>query len=112
MTLEACHHAQVLFGAFTSSYGSGNYLTNATYTVAGDLTTATKDGEIVSFDIANGRIEANVTIVQTGSTAVTCSAGNGFIETSPLTKTDPDAAYPTWTATFTKYLTHDSAASS
>lgn len=111
VALEACHHAQRLFDAFTSSYGEGNYLTAANYTVAGDLTTATKDGEIVSFDIANGRIEANVTIVQTGSTAVTCSAGSGFLETSPLTKNDPDGAYPTWTATFTKYLVHDSSAS-
>ena len=109
MNLEACHHAQVLFNAFTSNYGTGNYLTAANYTVAGDLTTATKDGDIVSFDIANGRIEANVTIVQTGSTTPTCSAVSGWYETAPLTKTEPDAAYPTWTATFTKYLTHDTA---
>lgn len=110
VNLEACHHAQTLFSAFTYS-GDGCYLTNANYTVGGDLTTATKDGEIVSFDIANGRIEANVTFVQTGSTPVTASAGTGFYETSPLTKNDPDAAYPTWTATYTKYLVHDSSAS-
>lgn len=110
-SLEACHHAQTLWSAFSEVTGSGCYLTNANYTVGGDLTTATKDGEIVSFDIANGKIEANITIVQTGATAPSVTPGTGFYVTSPLTKNDPDAAYPTWTATYTKYLVHDSSAS-
>lgn len=108
-TVEVCHHAQTLFSAFTLS-GDGCYLTSANYTISGSLTKATKDGETIAYDIADGKIEAQVEIVQTGATEPTFEAGTGFTITSPLTKTEGDAAYPTWTATVTKNLTHHTAA--
>lgn len=108
-TVDACHHAQTLFSAFTLS-GVGCYLTSANYTISGSLTKATKDGETVAYDIADGKIEAQVEIVQTGATEPSFAAGADFTITSPLTKTDGDAAYPTWTATVTKNLTHHTGA--
>ena len=108
-TVEVCHHAQTLFSAFTLS-GDGCYLTSANYTISGSLTKATKDGETIAYDIADGKIEAQVEIVQTGATEPSFAAGTDFTITSPLTKTEGDAAYPTWTATVTKNLTHHTAA--
>ena len=108
-TVEVCHHAQTIFSAFTLS-GDGCYLTSANYTISGSLTKATKDGVTIAYDIADGKIEAQVEIVQTGATEPTFEAGTGFTITSPLTKTEGDAAYPTWTATVTKNLTHHTAA--
>lgn len=108
-TVKVCHHAQILFSAFTLS-GVGCYLTSANYTISGSLTKATKDGETVAYDIADGKIEAQVEIVQTGETEPSFAAGADFTITSPLTKTEGDAAYPTWTATVTKNLTHHTAA--
>ena len=108
-TVEVCHHAQTLFSSFTLS-GNGCYLTSANYTISGSLTKATKDGETIAYDIADGKIEAQVEIVQTGATEPTFDAGTDFTITSPLTKTEGDAAYPTWKATVTKNLTHHTAA--
>ena len=108
-TVKVCHHAQTLFSAFTLS-GDGCYLTSANYTISGSLTKATKDGETIAYDIADGKIEAQVEIVQTGATEPTFEAGTEFTITSPLTKSEGDAAYPTWTATVTKNLTHHTGA--
>ena len=108
-TVKVCHHAQILFSAFTLS-GVGCYLTSANYTISGSLTKATKDGETVAYDIADGKIEAQVEIVQTGTAEPSFATGADFTITSPLTKTAGDAAYPTWTATVTKNLTHHTAA--
>lgn len=108
-TVEVCHHAQILFSAFSLT-GDGCYLTSANYTISGSLTKATKDGEIVAYDIIDGKVEAVVEIVQTGAGAPTFAAGTDFTITSPLTKTEADSAYPTWTATVTKNLVHHTAA--
>lgn len=107
--VEVCHHAQTLFSAFSLS-GDGCYLTSANYTISGSLTKATKDGETIAFDIADGKIEAQVEIVQTGTAAPTFAAGTDFTITSPLTKTEGDAAYPTWAATVTRNLVHHTGA--
>lgn len=107
--VEVCHHAQILFSAFSLT-GDGCYLTSANYTISGSLTKATKDGEIVAYDIIDGKVEAVVEIVQTGTAAPTFAPGTDFRLTSPLTKTEADSAYPTWTATVTKNLVHHTAA--
>lgn len=108
-SVEVCHHAQILFSAFSLT-GAGCHLTSANYTISGSLTKATKDGETIAYDISDGKIEAQVEIVQTGTAAPTLTPGEGFEVTSPLTKSEGDAAYPTWSATLTKRLTHHSAA--
>ena len=104
LSLAKWHDAQILGEAFEID-GSGCYLNGCNYTISGELTKATVDGTCVAHDIQNGRIECQVTIVQSGSTAPTLTAGTGWKVTSPLTPDNPDEDYPTWTATVTKYLT-------
>ena len=59
--VNVCHHAQILWGAFTLS-GQGCYLTQASYTASGSLTKATKDGETIAYDISDGQLQASITI--------------------------------------------------
>lgn len=107
-TVEVCHHAQILFGAFSLT-GAGNYLTQANYTVSGDLTKATKEGETVAWDIANGQIKAALTIVSVGETAPTVTPGDGWTMTTPLTLEQGDAAYNSYTCELTLPLVHATA---
>lgn len=110
-TVKVCHHAQILWEAFTLS-GSGCYLSTANYTVSATLSKAQKDGGTVAFDVADGQIVANVTIQQTGSTDPTFAAGSGWVITSPLTASRADSSLKTWTATVSKYLEHDAVTTS
>lgn len=102
-SLPKTHHAHILFGAFTLS-GAGCHLTAANYTASAGVTKATKDGAVLAHDVGEGKIEAAVTIVQTGSAAPSLSVGEGWSITSPLAMTNPDADYPTYGATLTRYL--------
>lgn len=104
ISLKKWHDAQILGEAFSLS-GTGCYLNGCNYTVSCDVTKATVDGVIVAHDVENGRIEVQVTIVQSGSTAPTVTAASGWVVTSPLTTDNPDEDYPSWTCTVTKYLT-------
>ena len=104
ITLLKWHDAQILGSAFALS-GTGCYLNGCNYSAKCDLTKATVDGNCVAHDVQNGRIEVQVTVVQTGSTSPTITAASGWEVTSPLTTDNPDEDYPTWTATLTKYLT-------
>ena len=80
----------------------------ANYTAGGTISRATKDGETVSYDVTDGKLEVQITILQTSSTKPnTLSCGAEWTITSPFTCSNPDADYPTWTATFSKYLTHE-----
>lgn len=103
ITLKKWHDAQIIGSAFTLG-GSGCYLNGCNYTARCDVTKATVDGNIVAHDVQNGRIEVQVTIVQTGSTAPTITPGSNWIITSPLTTDNPDEDYPTWNCTLTMYL--------
>jgi hypothetical protein len=92
-----------------SSFGSACYNTACNYTIGGDLTLAEKDGKVVSYDIANARVEANITVLQTTNVAPTASSSVGdWRLTAPLTANCANAALPTWTCTYTKFLSHDS----
>lgn len=66
------------------------------------------NGEPVASDVTEGMITASVTITQTGSTEPTVAAGSDWQITAPLACTNPDANYPTWACTLTKYLQKDS----
>lgn len=102
-SLPKTHHAHILFSAFTLS-GEGCHLTAANYTASAGVTKATKDGAVLAHDVGEGKIEAVVTIVQTGAAAPSLAAGEGWSITSPLAMTNPDADYPTYSATLTRYL--------
>lgn len=103
VTLKRWHDAQILGSAFTLG-GTGCYLNGCNYTAQCDLTKATVEGTTVAHDVQNGRIEVQVTIVQTGSTVPTVTAASGWTVTAPLTTENPDEDYPKWTCTLTKYL--------
>jgi hypothetical protein len=91
--------------------GEGCYLQTANYTASATITKATKDGVCIAHDVVEGRIEATVEIKQTGSASPSITAGSGWKITSPLTCTNPDADYPTYSATLTKYINRTGASS-
>ena len=109
-SLSLKHHAQILFSAFTLA-GTGVHLTGASYEISGNINVVTIDGVPIAFDVTQGKIEVSVTIKQCGEATPVLSAGTGFEITSPLASSNPDADYPTWTATLTQYLTKSDAAS-
>lgn len=102
-TLTTKHHAQILFSAFSLS-GTGCHLVSAEYTISGSINVITKDLVPIAFDVIQGKIEVSVTIKQTGTTAPTLAAGSDFQIVSPLAESNPDAEYPTFTATLVCYL--------
>lgn len=57
--------------------------------------------------MVDGQLTVNLTILQTDSTAPTVTAGQDWVITAPLTCSNPDADYPSWTCTLSRYLTHD-----
>lgn len=103
VTVGPCQHAKILFSCATLG-GTGCYLQSANYSGSCTLGRATKDGDTIAAGVAGGRITAALTIIQTGSAVPTLTAGSGWDITAPLSCTNPDADYPTWTATLTKYL--------
>lgn len=105
-TLKACHHAQILWSAFTLS-GTGCYLQSANYTAGGTISRGTKNGETISYDVTDGKLEVNINILQTGNTKPSVTAGSDWTITAPLNCSNPDSDYPSWTCTLSRYLTHD-----
>lgn len=61
-TLEQCHHAQILWSAFTLG-GEGCYLQTANYQAGGTISRGTKNGETISYDVTDGKLEVQVTIL-------------------------------------------------
>jgi len=100
--LSKKHHAQILMSALTFS---GNaHLTSASYTFSSNVSKAEKDGDCLAHDVTEGKIEVSVEFLQTGANPPTITAGTGWVITSPLACSNPDADWPTWSATLTKYL--------
>ena len=104
--LGPCHHAKILFAAFSLS-GIGCHLQSANYTASCENGKATVGGTVVAHGVYGAKIECQVEIVQTSSTAPTLTAGTGWKVTSPLAETNPDAEYPTFSATLEMPLEMD-----
>jgi len=103
ITCSVRHKAQILDGAFTLS-GDGCSLNACDYTAECELTKATVEGEIKAHDVSGGRATVTATIVQSGATAPTITAGTDWDMTTPKSVTSPDGDYETWTVTLTKSL--------
>lgn len=104
-TVTKKHHAQVLFGAFNdSNYGAGVHLKSASYSASCSVTKGEKEGKCLTHDVTEGKIECSVEFLQTGSATPNLTAGEGWEITSVLACSNPDADWPTWSATLTKYL--------
>ncbi len=106
--LSPRHHAQILFGAFEFS-GVGCHLQQANYTASASVGKGTKDGDCLAHDVIEGKIECSVEFNQTGAAAPVLTPGEGWIISSPLTLTNSDASFGSWSATLVKYLTKKSA---
>jgi hypothetical protein len=101
--LKPRHHAQILFDAFTVA-GNGCHLQTANYSIACSVSKATKDGVCLAFDVIEGVIEASITIAQVGEEKPVLTPGDGWTVSGVLACENPDAAYPTWSATLKKNL--------
>ena len=110
------HHAQILFGAFSynktvsgGTTSTGVHLKSAAYTASGSITKGEKEGVCLTHDIVEGKIECAVEFVQVGDVKpeITPNLEDGWDVTSKLTCSNPDADWPSWSATLTKYLVKD-----
>ena len=97
------HKAQIIGAAFTLA-GTGCDLNDCTYTAECNLTKATKDGDCIAHDVSGGKVTVTATIVQSGSTKPTITAGEGYDMTAPVSVSAPDESYETVTVTLTKSL--------
>jgi hypothetical protein len=111
-TLSKKHHAQILFGAFTynktaTNLPTGVHLKSANYSCSCSITKGEKEGVCLTHDVVEAKIECTVEFVQTGSTKPVITNGTGWEITSPLACSNPDADWPSWSATLTYYLVKD-----
>lgn len=110
-TLGVCHHAKILFSAFSIS-GTGCYLNSANYTAQCENGTAMIEGAVVAHGVYGAYLEVTAEIIATSGTAPTVTPGQGWVVSSPLAETNPDAEYPTYSITLRKPIAKDSASSS
>ncbi len=107
ISVSGLHHAQT-FGQFTVG-GQGAHLTQSTLTISGTISTAEKDGETIAFDLTDCRMAISGTI-QVSDAAYgipTVTPQTGWVLTSPITETNPDSNYPTYSFTLTKFFAAD-----
>lgn len=98
-SLSALHHAQLLGGVtFT---GTGAHLTDATWSAECEISNAEVDGVVKAFDITGGKETVTATIQVSGSSygAPTVTLPTGWAYTSPLSLTNPNGDFPTYTFT-------------
>ena len=109
-TLGVCHHAKILFSAFSLS-GTGCYLNSANYTAQCENGTAMIEGAVVAHGVYGAYLEVTAEIVATSGTVPTVTPGQGWVVSSPLAETNPDADYPTYSITLRKPITLDTSSS-
>lgn len=114
ITVSPLFHAQD-FGLFTVS---GGQLTQSTLTINGDIGTAMVDGVIKSSDLVGGSLTVTGTIVgvsdagviSTPSVSISTASGNvgTGVMTQPLSETNPNGDFPSYTFTIEWPLKADS----
>lgn len=105
LSVDHLFHAQD-FGLFTVSNGQ---LTQSTFTATGEIATAMVDGVIKSSDLVGGSIEVTGTIIGVSDAGVISTptvtlgtpGGNVLsgVMTQPLTETNPNGDFPSYTFT-------------
>ena len=105
ITIDHLFHAQT-FGLFTVT---GGQLTQSTLTATGEIATAMIDGVIKSSDLVGGSIEVTGTIIgvsdagaiSTPTITLSTPSGNVLagVITQPLTESNPNGDFPTYTFT-------------
>ena len=96
IALSPRHKAQILAGAFTLT-GVGCNLTSCSLSARANITRATKSGDTVAHDVSGAEIVVSGTVQQTGATAPTIEAAEGWELTTPKSKANPDEGYIEWT---------------
>ena len=92
--------------------GTGCELTRCTMEASAYIKLHTVNGVIVSSDVTAGHVVVSLEILQSGDTEPTVTAGSGWDISSPLTCTDPDADFPTWSCELTKPLAYTTVSNS
>lgn len=118
VSLSPLYHAQD-FGLFTVS---GGQLQQSTLEISGEIATASVDGVVKSSDLVGAAISVSGTIVgvndsgavTTPTVTLKTPSGNVLagVLTQPLTETNPNGEYPTYTFTAQFGLKADSASGS
>ena len=109
-TLGVCHHAKILFSAFAIT-GTGCYLNSANYTAQCENGTAMIEGAVVAHGVYGAYLEVTAEIISTSGTVPTVTPGTGWVVSSPLAETNPDADYPTYSITLRKPISIDTSSS-
>lgn len=115
VTLSPLYHAQD-FGLFTVANGQ---LQSSSLDISGEVATATVDGVVKSSDLVGAAISVSGTIVgvddsgavKTPTVTIKTPTGNVLagVMTQPLTETNPNGEYPTYTFTATFGVKADAA---
>ena len=104
--LPKCH-SQILLDGFTYS-GEGVHLTECTATISANFNDSTKDGNRLAWDVTEGQITMSCTFVSTkGNKPVVNLKDDTWIMSSPLTCSNPDSDFPTYSCEVHHYLTKD-----
>lgn len=103
--------------ATNSEYVTNGYITQSDYDISSTIGRATVNGDTIAVDVTEGQISCTFTIqgiyssptTEGGSPSVavpsvTVNEAGGWKITQPLTCTDPDANFPTWTIGCTYYI--------
>ena len=106
-SLTKKHHAQILFNAFSFT-GTGIHLKSASYDITASITKGVKEGKCLTHDVVEGKIACSVEFLSVSGNKPTLTPGDGWEVTSVPSSSNPDADWPTWSATLTKYLTKES----
>lgn len=105
IALKKTHHAQIVWGCVDDAFGDGCHLQSSSYTATCTITKTDVEGVHKTHGVSAGELNATLTIKAVAGTIPTITKGEGWEITSPLTETNPDSEYPTYTVTLTKYLT-------
>lgn len=110
ISISALFHAQT-FGLFTVT---GGQLQDSTLTAEGNIATAKVDGVIKASDLVGGKLTVSGTIVGVSDAgaistpSITLTTGKNGILTQPLTETNPNGDYPSYSFTAEFPLAADS----
>jgi len=102
-SIEALNKAQILFSAFTLS-GTGVKLNTCSAKISCNPGLCENAGVIVAHNVSRGMIEVTATYVQSGATAPTFAASEGWTVTAGPSKEDPEGGHDMWSVTLTKPL--------
>lgn len=93
-TLDKDEIAQTLFSAFTLKDGE---LTDCSAEISCTVGTTKVNGTVVASDVTMGKVVVSATVGQYGETAPAVTPSGGWEMSAPLTCTDPDSDFPSWT---------------